>query len=59
MKKDKVVLIGDEFWDMLGGIGTYQEFIQAVNELGREYKEIIYRDFLGIDPGNLIEEGML
>lgn len=27
MKKDKVVLIGDEFWDLVGGMGTYQLFI--------------------------------
>ena len=27
MKTDKSVLIGDEFWDFLGGKGTYQMFI--------------------------------
>jgi hypothetical protein len=50
MRRDRVVLIGDEFWDMLGGQGTYQAFIDAVNELGREYKPRIYREFLGIEP---------
>lgn len=50
MKKDEVVLIGDEFWEKIGGPGTYQSFIQAVNEMGREYKERIYREFLGIEP---------
>jgi len=60
MKKDPVVLIGNEFWDKIGGLGTYQAFIAAVNEIGREYKERIYREFLGIEPpseqgdGNLI-----
>jgi hypothetical protein len=34
----------------MGGIGTYQAFIDAVNEIGTEYKERIYRDFLGIEP---------
>ncbi|MEW5986890.1 MAG: TdeIII family type II restriction endonuclease [Chloroflexota bacterium] len=50
MKEDEVVLIGDEFWDKIGGLGTYQAFIAAVNEIGREYKEQIYREFLGIAP---------
>ncbi len=50
MKQDKVVLIGDEFWEKIGGTGTYQAFITAVNEVGRGYKERIYREFLGIDP---------
>lgn len=50
MKKDKVVLIGDEFWEKIGGTGTYKAFINAVNEIGKEYKDRIYREFLGIKP---------
>jgi hypothetical protein len=50
MKEDEVVLIGSEFWDMLGGEGTYQSFIAAVNEIGTGYKDRIYREFLGIEP---------
>lgn len=50
MKEDEAVLIGDEFWEKIGGIGTYQAFIGAVNEIGREYKERIYREYLGIEP---------
>lgn len=50
MRKDEVVLIGDEFWEKIGGAGTYQAFIDAVNEIGLEYKERIYREFLGIEP---------
>ncbi|RJQ14430.1 TdeIII family type II restriction endonuclease [Candidatus Parcubacteria bacterium] len=50
MKEDKPVLIGNEFWEKIGGEGTYQAFIDAVNEVGLEYKECIYRDFLGIEP---------
>jgi len=50
MHKDKVVLIGGEFWDELGGKGTYETFIEAVDEIGGPYKERIYREFLGIDP---------
>lgn len=50
MKKDEVVLIGDEFWEKIGGPGTYQSFIAAVNEIGKGYRDRIYREFLGIEP---------
>jgi hypothetical protein len=50
MKEDHVVLIGDEFWEKIGGTGTYSAFISAINEIGKDYKERIYRDFLGIEP---------
>ncbi len=39
MKKDKAVLIGNEFWEKIGGLGTYQAFIDAVNEIGKDYKD--------------------
>src|SRR5581483_5334520 len=35
MHRDPVVLIGDEFWDTIGGPGTYNAFLEAVNQLGR------------------------
>jgi hypothetical protein len=50
MKKDSVVLIGEEFWEKIGGLGTYKSFIDAVNEIGPEYKNRIYREYLGIEP---------
>lgn len=50
MKEDEVVLIGDEFWEKIGGLGTYQSFIGAVNEIGKEYRDRIYKEFLGIEP---------
>ena len=50
MKNDKVVLIGDEFWDFLGGSGTYQQFIDVINSLGKKYRARIYKEFLGIEP---------
>lgn len=59
MKDDDVVLIGDEFWEKIGGIGTYKAFINAVNEIGKEYKDRIYREFLGIEPPIDLEEGKL
>jgi hypothetical protein len=50
MQEDEVVLIGHEFWEKVGGLGTYQSFISAVDEIGQEYKNRIYREFLGIEP---------
>lgn len=59
MKEDEVVLIGEEFWEKIGGMGTYKAFIEAVNEIGREYKERIYREYLGIEPPPEAYETML
>lgn len=50
MRNDSVVLIGTDFWEVIGGIGTYQSFITAINEIATEYKERIYREFLGVEP---------
>ncbi|MFZ2451784.1 MAG: TdeIII family type II restriction endonuclease [Methylovulum miyakonense] len=50
MCADPCVLIGKEFWDFIGGNGTYGNFINEVNHLGKEYRERIYREFLGIEP---------
>ncbi|MCC6445944.1 MAG: TdeIII family type II restriction endonuclease [Armatimonadetes bacterium] len=59
MREDPVVLIGSEFWEKVGGPGTYTAFINAVNEIGPEYKERIYREFLGIVPPESDEEIVL
>ena len=59
MKNDDAVLIGDEFWEKIGGTGTYKAFISAVNEIGKDYKDRIYREFLGIEPPGDLEEGKL
>lgn len=50
MATDKAVLIGEEFWNLIGGAGTYEDFVSEVNKLGAEYKERIYREYLGIEP---------
>ncbi len=50
MRTDEVVLIGDEFWEKIGGSGTYKAFINAINEIGPEYKVRIYREYLGMEP---------
>jgi hypothetical protein len=50
MQKDSSVLIGNEFWDLIGGHETYVNFVKEINKLGVEYKERIYREFLEIEP---------
>ncbi|MFA5386061.1 MAG: TdeIII family type II restriction endonuclease [Candidatus Paceibacterota bacterium] len=59
MKNDKAVLIGNEFWEKIGGLGTYKAFIDAINEIGKEYKDRIYREFLGIEPPSDIDADKL
>ena len=58
MANDPVVLIGNEFWEKIGGLGTYQAFIEAVNEIGAEYKDRVYREYLGIEPPESIQGGL-
>lgn len=50
IERDRSILIGDELWDFLGGEGTYRNFIKEINTLGLKYKEIIYRNYLKIEP---------
>lgn len=59
MNNDDSVLIGEEFWDLIGGDGTYKIFIDEVNSLGKEYKERIYREFLNMEPPESLEEDVL
>ena len=50
MTNDECVLIGEEFWDLLGGEGTYGDLIETVLQLGKHYKNRIYWEYLGIEP---------
>lgn len=59
MTKDKCVLIGDEFWNLVGGEDTYQNFICEINKLGTIYKEKIYREYLKIEPPKGYEKDVL
>ncbi|MEA3466095.1 MAG: TdeIII family type II restriction endonuclease [Thermodesulfobacteriota bacterium] len=59
MHHDESVLIGNEFWDLIGGIGTYKCFISEINSLGKEYHERIYREFLGIEPTKDYDKSIL
>lgn len=59
MHKDESVLIGNEFWELIGGKGTYKNFVNEINSLGIEYRERIYREFLGIEPPEGFEKSIL
>ncbi len=59
MHEDESVLIGDEFWDLIGGEGTYKIFISEVNKLGAAYRERIYKEFLGIEPPHTFDNSPL
>lgn len=59
MQKDKSVLIGDEFWELIGGKGTYHNFIKEVNLLGKDYRERIYREYLEMEPPANFEDELL
>jgi Type II restriction endonuclease, TdeIII len=50
MREDESVLIGDEFWELIGSKGTYSMLMAQITALGKDYKEQIYREFLGIEP---------
>jgi Type II restriction endonuclease, TdeIII len=59
MQHDKSVLIGDEFWELIGGEGTYNNFITEVNLIGKEYRERIYREFLEMEPPTDFDQDLL
>lgn len=59
MRKDSSVLIGGEFWDLIGGEGTYANFLREVNLLGRCYRERIYTEYLGIAIPEQFEDNVL
>lgn len=59
MKHDVSVLIGEEYWNMIGGEGTFDFFIKEINKLGVSYRERIYREYLGIEPPKGYDEDIL
>jgi len=40
------VLMGKDFWDYIGGRGTWEGLIAIFEEVGESYKMIIYKEFL-------------
>ena len=59
MQNDASVLIGNEFWELIGGEGTYHNFVSEINLLGKGYRERIYNEFLGIEPPEDFEKDLL
>lgn len=59
MRSDPCVLIGNDFWDFIGSSGTYANFINEVNQLGKAYRERIYREFLGMEQPPDTEDYLL
>jgi|SRR3989344_1663345 len=41
LEKGEEFLVGDEFWDFLGGKNTYQELLKIFDEIGKELKKEI------------------
>lgn len=41
MVKDKCVLIGQEYWDLVGGKGTYKEILLIADDVGKETKILL------------------
>ena len=41
MKKDGVVLIGVEFWERLGGSGTWDDLLTIAEREGNKYRDRI------------------
>ncbi len=48
MREDEVVIMGKDFWDLLGGKGTYEELIRIFESVGKTTKERIRKEFLKI-----------
>ena len=38
MVNDEVVLIGEDYWNLLGGGGTYRRVLEIAEEVGAEIK---------------------
>lgn len=59
MQNDASVLIGNEFWELIGGKGTYHNFVSEINLLGKGYRERIYNEFLEMNPPANIQKDLL
>lgn len=46
MRTDRVVLIGAEFWDRLGGPGTWDEMLEVAEEVGADLRQRIIDEYL-------------
>ena len=49
MINDEAVLMGKEFWDIVGGEGAYEAVIEIFKEVGKEYIKLIKKDYFQLD----------
>lgn len=49
MTSDEVVLIGPDFWDKVGGPGTWDDLMELLEEVGGRLRDRIRREYLGLD----------
>jgi hypothetical protein len=49
MGSDEVVLIGPDFWNKVGGPGTWDDLMALLSEVGENLRERIRREYLGLD----------
>lgn len=48
MRTDKVVIMAESFWDLLGGKGTYEALVKVFEKVGNKYKGKIKKEYLGL-----------
>ena len=46
-------LVGDEYWDFIGGKGTFSELLKTFDEVGRQFKEQLNQKFKDIAKDKL------
>ena len=46
MQSDSAVVIGDEFWDKIGGDGTWGRMLEVATEVGEVLKPRILNEYL-------------
>ncbi|PWK19428.1 type II restriction endonuclease TdeIII [Arcicella aurantiaca] len=46
IQEDSIVLIGDDFWSLIGGEGIYSEITNEINLFGEEFKKRIFEEYL-------------
>lgn len=49
IREDGCVLIGDDFWNLIGGEGIYNDIMNEINLFGKEAKQRIYKEYLDIE----------
>lgn len=45
---ENMVLIGEEFWTLMGGSGTYEEVLETYRQVGRELGPLVWSQLTGV-----------